>query len=287
MTSFDVIRKLRKLLNIKKIWHTGTLDPLATWCLLVATWSSTKLISMLEKLEKTYICQIRIDGTSASLDLWTEVIPHSIDDINLHTESELRDFILSQTSQIPPKYSALHIDGKRAYDLARAWEEFEIQERKISVKNVEILGFAPPVFDIEFTLSSGGYVRSFAPLIWQFFWTPGGYVTKLHREAMYLSDKNILTTRMAQSIDDFDAEKEIDLRFLFPNIDFYEVDEQVYNNIKNWKILDSILIGDHLNIWQKIFITHKDFPISLLECSPVGLQIIKNNISYSHKIYRE
>ena len=73
ITSFDVIRILRKKLNIKRIWHTWTLDPLATWGLLIATWNYTKLIPFFEKDNKTYEFEISFDWVSDSYDLWTEV----------------------------------------------------------------------------------------------------------------------------------------------------------------------------------------------------------------------
>lgn len=97
------------------------------------------------------------------------------------TSDELRDFLLSQTEQIPPRYSALHIDGTRAYELARKDLDFEIQPRAVKIHTVEILQFAPPIFTILLRISSGGYIRSFAPIIGSFFGTPGGYITELRR----------------------------------------------------------------------------------------------------------
>jgi tRNA pseudouridine55 synthase len=76
---------------------------------------------------------------------------------------------LAQKEQIPPKYSALHIDGKRAYELAREDRDFEIPSRAIEVKEIQILHFAPPIFTICLRISSGGYIRSFAPIIGNFF----------------------------------------------------------------------------------------------------------------------
>lgn len=119
MTSFDVIRKLRKILNTKKIGHTGTLDPLATGCLLIATENSTKLIPELENTHKRYEFTVQLDGKTASLDLGTEIIPVDIRHIQQKTPETIKIFLESQTQQIPPKYSALHINGKRAYELAR------------------------------------------------------------------------------------------------------------------------------------------------------------------------
>lgn len=143
-SSFDVLRKLRKILRIKKLGHCGTLDPLATGLLLVATEKSTKLIPLLETLEKRYEFTVRMDGTSESLDLGTPV--STVDTSGFHTRSseEIRSFLESLTSQIPPRYSALHIDGKRAYELARAGEDFDLKPRPIQIRNIEISGQTDP-----------------------------------------------------------------------------------------------------------------------------------------------
>jgi tRNA pseudouridine55 synthase len=102
------------------------------------------------------------------------------------TDEELRIFLTSQTSQIPPSYSALHIDGERAYDRARRGEDLEIAPRDITVENVTILEYAPPLFRISLMISHGGYIRSFAPVIGDFFGVDGGYITALRRTILHL-----------------------------------------------------------------------------------------------------
>jgi len=82
---------------------------------------------------------------------------------------DLKEFLEKQKSQVPPIYSALHVDGKRAYELARAWEHLELKERSIHIRDVIIHEFSPPFFDIELTISSGWYIRSLAPIIGKFF----------------------------------------------------------------------------------------------------------------------
>ena len=111
-TSFDLIRKLRKITGIKKMGHTGTLDPLASGCILVATSDSTKLISRLENQVKRYIFTVDISIFTPSFDLDIKNEPIPCDTANLidHSVQELQEFIESQTTQIPPKYSAIHIE---------------------------------------------------------------------------------------------------------------------------------------------------------------------------------
>lgn len=165
MTSFDVIRKLRKHLQIKKMGHTGTLDPLASGLLLIATGNSTKLIPLLESARKEYIATIELSGSSASLDRGTDIFTVSLESMKNPTDTEIEEFLLGLTSQIPPQYSALHIDGRRAYELAREGIEFEIEERAIQVERVKVLSRSETSLTIEILVSSGCYIRSLAPVI--------------------------------------------------------------------------------------------------------------------------
>jgi tRNA pseudouridine55 synthase len=135
----------------------------------MATNQSTKLIPYLENIEKTYRFTVDLRAKTESLDAGTPCEHCSIESMVHRTETEFVEYIQSQTEQIPPAYSALHIDGKRAYELARQGEHITLPSRRISVKNIIIHTFAPPVFDIELTISSGGYIRSFAPVIGRFF----------------------------------------------------------------------------------------------------------------------
>lgn len=286
MTSFDVIRKLRKILWTKKIGHTGTLDPLASWCLLIATGTSTKLIPMLEKLEKTYTFTVRIDGTSESLDLWTDITLFDIPSRELHSKESLITFLENQTSQIPPKYSALNINGVRAYELARKWHDVIIPARPIQIRNVRVCSFLPPEIEIQLRISSGGYIRSLAPTIGQFFWTPGGYISTLRRDAIHLS-RSSLNLEEAQNIEWFDSTRDIPLSQLFWDIPLENVDEKTYTMIQEWRELPNDLLQKEWKVWQKYFIKYSDSPLSLIEYQENGFQIIRNNIEHSHKIYRE
>lgn len=128
LSSFSAIAHLRKKFGIKKVGHTGTLDPLATGLLLVATGNSTKLIPYIDKARKTYIFTVRLDGYTPSYDLDTPVT--YLDPVLLEqarkilTEEAIGQTIRTSFSgkieQFPPSYSALRINGQRAYDMVRA-----------------------------------------------------------------------------------------------------------------------------------------------------------------------
>jgi tRNA pseudouridine55 synthase len=170
MTSFDVLRHLRRKLGIKKMGHTGTLDPLATGGLLVALGSYTKLIPFFEKDQKSYRAHILLDGVSDSYDSETPV--HYISDVEKekfqkaltqkHIYELLQQNFLGKISQIPPKYSALKIGGKRALDRVKAGEDIQMQAREIEIVDIEIISFSYPELVLDLRVSAGSYIRSIA-----------------------------------------------------------------------------------------------------------------------------
>lgn len=164
-TSFDVCAVLRRQLKIKRVGHTGTLDPFATGMLIAAVGKATKLIPYLEKATKTYEAEVLLGHDSETLDPESEVTDLGVDMKDLD-QSEIQEILESQftgaITQIPPKYSALKVDGQRMYDLARQGKEFEIEPRETFVHAIEVLDFAAPSVKIRLTVSAGFYVRSFA-----------------------------------------------------------------------------------------------------------------------------
>jgi tRNA pseudouridine55 synthase len=214
MTSFDVIRILRKKFNIKKIGHAGTLDPLASWLLLVAVWDYTKLLHYLGGFDKKYHFSVCLDGTSASFDLGTTVEHISPEKMKYFEENiSLEDIkkliekrFLWEHFQVPPKYSALKIGGKKALEKVRDGEDFEMKTRKIFIYEMNILNFSYPLLELEAKVSTGSYVRSIARDIGEALWT-WGYVSALERtqigEGLFFDMKKNLDT-----LDENDSLKE-------------------------------------------------------------------------------
>ncbi|MCF7918202.1 tRNA pseudouridine(55) synthase TruB [Candidatus Gracilibacteria bacterium] len=182
-TSFDVCAKLRKILNVKKIGHTGTLDPFATGLLLVATGKCTKLIPFLEKERKTYRTTILLGQTSSTLDTESEVtkdetflkkfgsqIPGSGMPLNPGSKETLREFIeqnlcsifQGKIQQVPPQFSAIKIAGKKSCDIARKGGTVELKPRETEILSSKILSYEFPRVEIELEVAAGFYVRAFA-----------------------------------------------------------------------------------------------------------------------------
>ncbi len=164
-TSFDCVAVVRKALGVKRVGHTGTLDPFATGLLLVAVGKCTKLIPFLEKDRKTYRTKILFNRTSETLDTESEMQVSSEQitvDSAQQIEQVLQEKFSGKIQQIPPKYSALKINGQRAYDLARKGKEFEMKSRETEILRSEILDHGSDWVELEIEVAAGFYVRSFA-----------------------------------------------------------------------------------------------------------------------------
>ena len=168
-TSFDVVNKLRwnlkQKLGVKniKVGHAGTLDPLATGLLIICTGKNTKKIDHYVSEEKRYTGTILLGKTTPSYDLETEFnASFSIDHISTELMEEARLSFLGEIDQVPPLFSAKQIDGKRAYELARAGSTIELNPNKVTIYSFEINSSNFPEINFEITCSKGTYIRSIA-----------------------------------------------------------------------------------------------------------------------------
>lgn len=162
-TSFDVVRKIRNLIKIKKVGHAGTLDPLATGLLIVCTGRFTKRINEFMSQEKEYTGTFTLGATTPTYDLESE--PENFTDVGSITEEKIlsatRQFV-GEIFQVPPAHSAIKIDGKRVYVLARQGKEVTIEARRIIISEFEITKIEMPVVSFRVVCSTGTYIRSLA-----------------------------------------------------------------------------------------------------------------------------
>ena len=162
-TSFDVVRKLRSILQIKKIGHAGTLDPLATGLLIVCTGKFTKKINEYMAQEKEYTGHFTLGATTATYDLESE--PTEIKDYHFVTAELLHETTKQFTGaieQFPPIYSAIKKDGVALYELARRGVEVELKIRNVTIHQFEITSINLPVVEFKVVCSTGTYIRSLA-----------------------------------------------------------------------------------------------------------------------------
>ena len=182
ITSHDVVAKLRRSLNTRKIGHAGTLDPAATGLMLCGVGSATRLLTYLSGLDKTYLAKIRLgwatatdDGEGERVD-WRQqphsamVQPAASATLNELSEADI-DLAISRfrgkISQLPTSVSALKVDGRRAYDLVRAGETVELAERELDIARFERISALTKTedhveFDAAVDCSSGTYIRALA-----------------------------------------------------------------------------------------------------------------------------
>ena len=160
-TSNDVVAKLRGILNMRKIGHTGTLDPQATGVLPVCLGRGTKLVNLLTDTDKTYNCVARLGITTDTEDIQGTITGEY--DASSVTEGALRDTVLSfigDYSQIPPMYSAKKVGGKKLYELAREGKVIERKPCDVKILGIENLEISLPEFSFDVSCSKGTYIRS-------------------------------------------------------------------------------------------------------------------------------
>ncbi len=168
-TSFDAVKRVRgaiqRRLHLKKfkVGHAGTLDPLATGVLIVCTGRATKRIDELQNGDKEYVATIRLGATTPSFDLETEVdAVYPWEHITRERVEEIIPTFIGKIMQVPPVFSAVKVDGKRAYNLARKGKEVELKAKPLYIKEMELLGMDMPEITLRIVCSKGTYIRALA-----------------------------------------------------------------------------------------------------------------------------
>ena len=234
ITSFDVIRKLKKILKTKKIGHTGTLDPLATGVMLMCVGKATKLAADLEAKDKVYIADFDIGYATDTYDIEGKKIAENIIEISKENlEQSIKKFI-GNIKQVPPMYSAIKIDGNKLYHLARKGIEVERPERDVSIEYINLLDFKDNKAKIETKVSKGCYIRS---LIYDIGQDLGTYAT--------------MTALQRKQVGDYSLEDSYSLE---------QIEEMVLNNdFKFLKTVEEIFSYDKYNLQtEKEFILYKN-----------------------------
>jgi len=168
-TSFYLVKKVRGVLERRyglkklKVGHAGTLDPLATGLMIIATGKATKRIEELQAGEKEYYATIRLGATTPGFDLEKEIdevfpFEHITGDM---ISSALQN-LTGEIDQIPPVYSAKKTEGVRAYDKARRGEYQELEPKRVQINEIEFLGYSPPEVRVRIVCSRGTYIRAIA-----------------------------------------------------------------------------------------------------------------------------
>lgn len=168
-TSFDVVGKLRSLLKEHysvrrlKVGHAGTLDPMATGLLICCSGPMTKRISEYQDADKEYRAKVRLGERTASCDAETEATSSSpVEHLNLEKVEEALNAFVGEIRQVPPAFSAVRVNGKRAYQEARKGKDPKLDPRIVQVHGIEVEAFELPEVDLSIRCGKGTYIRSLA-----------------------------------------------------------------------------------------------------------------------------
>ncbi|NLO09635.1 MAG: tRNA pseudouridine(55) synthase TruB [Clostridiales bacterium] len=161
-TSHDVVAKMRGILRIKKIGHTGTLDPDAEGVLPVCIGKATKVVDLIVEKDKTYEAILKLGIVTDTQDMTGEILRNSSVDVSLDQITEVVESFIGGYDQIPPMYSALKVEGKKLYELARQGKEIERKPRWVDIHNIQILEYDSLEYEVRLRIvcGKGTYIRT-------------------------------------------------------------------------------------------------------------------------------
>lgn len=201
MTSFGVVARIRRVLSrdagLKvKVGHTGTLDPFATGLMILVVGTECRNAGAYTKLDKTYAATIRLGQTSTTGDPEGEIVERDARVPEREEIAEVCRQFVGEITQVPPQFSAIKINGRRAYDLARKGEVIDMPSRQVNIYSLEVIDYQYPFLQIRAHVSSGTYIRTLASDIGEALQI-GAYCVELRREK--IADWSVADARTLQS----------------------------------------------------------------------------------------
>lgn len=162
LTSFTAASIMKRAYGTKRVGHTGTLDPLATGVLPVLVGRATRLCSYILESDKRYVASVKLGITTDTLDITGKVLTETTPKVTKEQLIDALEKFKGTISQVPPMYSAIRVDGKHLYDIAREGGEVERAAREVTIHKIELLSFSGDEFTIDVTCSKGTYIRTLA-----------------------------------------------------------------------------------------------------------------------------
>lgn len=276
MTSHDVVSQVRKITGIKKVGHTGTLDPGAAGVLPVCIGKATKIVDFIMNDIKTYICELTLGNKTDTYDKYGSFIFDENQDCSSIKYEGFINVISNfkgQISQKPPAFSAKKIDGVRAYELARKGEIVELPPKKVTIYEIKVLKFSLPKVMMEIKCSKGTYIRSICNDIGEKLGC-GGYMSFLIRTStgnFNLSNSYILDELNRDNFMNYIVQTDYAL-----NMESIYADESLSNKILNG---NSVYIKKGTDYAEeervKVYIKPDNF---------VGIGTVQNGVLYMEKL---
>ena len=264
-TSFDIVHKISKIFGIKRIGHTGTLDPLATGVMLVCVGKATKIVELLTSEDKEYIAGVKLGIKTDTLDITGEVLEEKEVPNNLNIEKVLNSFKKTYLQEVPI-YSAVKVKGKKLYEYARNNIDVELPKKEVTIKEIELINTDKDTFTFRSLVTKGCYIRSLINDICLELNTIGTMTSLVRTKQGNIS---IERTNTLEDIEENNYKYyKIEDVLEYPII---KVDYDLYKKISN-----GIKITNNWDIIDKVIFTYNDKLLGIYEVIDNDLKVWKN-----------
>ena len=249
ITSQGVVSRVKKIFNVKKVGHTGTLDPLATGVLPILMGDATKLSKYLIEHDKIYVAKVKLGERTTTSDAEGEVVEKENIDISKYSQEEIENVLnsfLGESTQRPSMYSAIKVNGKKLYEYARKGEEVEVPERTIFIKNIKLLNIIKEenIVEFEAEVSKGTYIRTLCEDIAKKLNTIG-YMASLRR--VKVNDFEIKDAVTLEYLEENKSNEEFLNKCLLKTEDIFNLPKVVLNKRKEELFLNGVKLTFDLN----------------------------------------
>lgn len=240
ITSRDVVNKVCKILNTKKVGHTGTLDPIATGVLIICMGHATKLVEVITSNDKEYIAEVKLGILTDTLDTTGNVIKEEKVSITKEKLIEVLNSFKKEYNQEVPIYSAVKVNGKKLYEYARNNEEIKLPSRLVTIKEIELLEFNEDSYKFKALVSKGTYIRSLIKDINDELGVIGvmSNLTRTKQGKFKIDD--------AYTLDDIETNNYdiLSITDVLKDENCVIIDDNLYGVIKNGGLIDNIYSSD-------------------------------------------
>ena len=265
ITSFDVVHKISNIFGIKKVGHTGTLDPLATGVMLVCVGKATKIVELLTAEDKEYIAEVKLGIKTDTLDITGEVLETRDVPKDLNIIETLNSFKKTYLQEVPI-YSAVKVNGKKLYEYAREEKKVELPKKEVTIKEIELLNMNNNTFKFRTLVTKGCYIRSLINDICITLNTIGTMTSLVRTKQgkIDISNTNCLEEIESNNYKYYKIEEVLDYKII-------EVDSNL-----NKKISNGVKLSNEWNIKDKVIFTYNNKLLGIYENNNNELIVWKN-----------
>lgn len=265
ITSFDVVHKISNIFGIKKVGHTGTLDPLATGVMLVCIGKATKIVELLTAEDKEYIAEVKLGIKTDTLDITGEVLETRDVPKDLNIIETLNSFKKTYLQEVPI-YSAVKVNGKKLYEYAREEKKVELPKKEVTIKEIELLNMNNNTFKFRTLVTKGCYIRSLINDICITLNTIGTMTSLVRTKQgkIDISNTNCLEEIESNNYKYYKIEEVLDYKTI-------EVDSNL-----NKKISNGVKLSNEWNIKDKVIFTYNNKLLGIYENNNDELIVWKN-----------